>query len=247
MTKSRDAFRTISEVAEWLDTPAHVLRFWESKFTQVKPVKRAGGRRYYRPQDMELLAGIKALLHDDGMTIKGAQKLLREKGIKHVSEMGRSLDEDDALGSAPALEAEPAVAEDRAAPAPPEAAPATATGPGVPPPAEVTPPHVDPGHAPGPDTPGADNVGQLTTAPETADPAPAADDSDRDDPEETPAAASLAGIPDDPADSDGKARSRFMRLLRRIPEPERQLQARAAEITPLLDRMQALRDRLDQR
>lgn len=87
MSKSADAFRTISEVAEWLDTPAHVLRFWESKFTQVKPVKRAGGRRYYRPADMRLLGGIKKLLHDDGMTIKGVQKVLREQGIKHVSSL----------------------------------------------------------------------------------------------------------------------------------------------------------------
>ena len=90
MAKAKDAFRTISEVAEWLDTPTHVLRFWESKFSQIKPVKGAGGRRYYRPRDMELLGGIKQLLHEDGMTIKGAQKLLREKGIKHVSALGRS-------------------------------------------------------------------------------------------------------------------------------------------------------------
>lgn len=88
MSKSRDAFRTISEVSDALDTPAHVLRFWESKFAQVKPVKRAGGRRYYRPGDLDLLAGIKKLLHDDGMTIKGAQKLLREQGVKHVSSLG---------------------------------------------------------------------------------------------------------------------------------------------------------------
>ncbi|MEM9580593.1 MAG: MerR family transcriptional regulator [Pseudomonadota bacterium] len=94
MSKSRDAFRTISEVADWLDTPAHVLRFWESKFTQVKPVKRAGGRRYYRPADMLLLGGIKKLLHDDGLTIKGAQKLLREHGVKHVSGLSQPLDED---------------------------------------------------------------------------------------------------------------------------------------------------------
>ncbi|WP_223877869.1 MerR family transcriptional regulator [Histidinibacterium aquaticum] len=86
--KSRDAFRTISEVAEWLDTPAHVLRFWESKFPQIKPVKRAGGRRYYRPDDMALLAGIKTLLHEQGLTIKGAQKLLREKGVRHVASLG---------------------------------------------------------------------------------------------------------------------------------------------------------------
>ncbi|MGR3320675.1 MAG: MerR family transcriptional regulator [Pseudooceanicola sp.] len=73
MAKSADAFRTISEVADWLGTPAHVLRFWESKFTQVKPVKRAGGRRYYRPADMELLGGIKQLLHEEGMTIKASR------------------------------------------------------------------------------------------------------------------------------------------------------------------------------
>lgn len=99
MGKSKDAFRTISEVADWLDTQAHVLRFWESKFTQVKPVKRAGGRRYYRPADMRLLGGIKKLLHDDGMTIKGAQKLLREKGVKHVSALSPPLDDevDDAV------------------------------------------------------------------------------------------------------------------------------------------------------
>ncbi len=95
MAKSPDAFRTISEVAEWLDTQAHVLRFWESKFTQVKPVKRAGGRRYYRPQDMLLLGGIKTLLHDDGMTIKGAQKLLREKGVKFVSGLSQPLEGGD--------------------------------------------------------------------------------------------------------------------------------------------------------
>lgn len=85
MAKSRDAFRTISEVSDWLETPAHVLRFWESRFSQIKPVKRAGGRRYYRPVDMELLGGIKRLLHDDGITIKGVQKILREKGVKYVA------------------------------------------------------------------------------------------------------------------------------------------------------------------
>ncbi|WP_241962887.1 MerR family transcriptional regulator [Thalassorhabdomicrobium marinisediminis] len=91
MSKSRDAFRTISEVSEALDTPAHVLRFWESKFTQVKPVKRAGGRRYYRPADLNLLAGIKKLLHDDGLTIKGAQKLLREEGVRKIAKVGEAL------------------------------------------------------------------------------------------------------------------------------------------------------------
>jgi len=85
MEKSPEAFRTISEVAELLDTPAHVLRFWESRFPQIRPVKRAGGRRYYRPGDVALLSGIKRLLHDDGMTIRGVQKILREHGVRHVA------------------------------------------------------------------------------------------------------------------------------------------------------------------
>ena len=90
--KSREAFRTISEVAEWLDVPTHVLRFWESRFSQIKPVKRAGGRRYYRPSDMRIIGGVKTLLHDQGMTIRGVQKLFREEGIKHVSSYSPRLD-----------------------------------------------------------------------------------------------------------------------------------------------------------
>jgi DNA-binding transcriptional MerR regulator len=93
MPKSPDAFRTISEVAEWLGIQAHVLRFWESKFTQIKPIKRAGGRRYYRPADMLLLGGIKRMLHDDGLTIKGVQKVLREEGMNYVAAMSGPLDE----------------------------------------------------------------------------------------------------------------------------------------------------------
>ncbi len=93
MGKSPDAFRTISEVAEWLGIQAHVLRFWESKFAQVKPVKRAGGRRYYRPADMALLGGIKKLLHEDGLTIKGVQKILREQGAGFVSAQSAALDD----------------------------------------------------------------------------------------------------------------------------------------------------------
>ena len=80
VTKSPGAFRTISEVASELEVPQHVLRFWESKFNQVRPLKRGGGRRYYRPEDVELLRRIRALLYDDGYTIKGVQKLLRENG-----------------------------------------------------------------------------------------------------------------------------------------------------------------------
>lgn len=111
MAKSREAFRTISEVSDLLETPAHVLRFWESRFSQIKPVKRAGGRRYYRPSDLQLLAGIRQLLHDDGLTIKGVQKILREKGLKHVSGLADLALEDDA-GSDEALaetKAEPSV------------------------------------------------------------------------------------------------------------------------------------------
>ncbi|WP_176085205.1 MerR family transcriptional regulator [Martelella sp. HB161492] len=88
MDKSPEAFRTISEVAEELDLPQHVLRFWETRFTQVKPMKRGGGRRYYRPEDVELLQGIRHLLYDHGYTIKGVQKLLRTNGNKFVTAVG---------------------------------------------------------------------------------------------------------------------------------------------------------------
>ncbi len=84
-SKSPEAFRTISEVAAELDVPPHVLRFWESKFAQVKPLKRGGRRRYYRPEDVELLRGIRTLLYNDGYTIRGVQKVLREKGVKGLA------------------------------------------------------------------------------------------------------------------------------------------------------------------
>jgi len=90
--KSPHAFRTISEVAVELDIPQHVLRFWESRFAQVRPVKRAGGRRYYRPEDIDLLRGIRILLYREGFTIKGAQRIMREKGPRHVAELGRTPD-----------------------------------------------------------------------------------------------------------------------------------------------------------
>jgi DNA-binding transcriptional MerR regulator len=88
MDKSPDAFRTISEVAEELDLPQHVLRFWETRFSQIKPMKRGGGRRYYRPQDVELIKGIRFMLYDQGYTIKGVQKLLKENGIHFVVAIG---------------------------------------------------------------------------------------------------------------------------------------------------------------
>ncbi len=92
MKKSADAFRTISEVASWLDTETHVLRFWESKFSQIKPVKRAGGRRYYRPKDMLIIGGIKKLLHEDGITIKGTQRIIKEKGLNYISDLSPPLE-----------------------------------------------------------------------------------------------------------------------------------------------------------
>ena len=83
--KSPDAFRTISEAAEELDLPQHVLRFWETRFSTIKPLKRGGGRRYYRPEDVLLLKGIRHLLYDQGFTIKGVQRILKEQGARHVA------------------------------------------------------------------------------------------------------------------------------------------------------------------
>ncbi len=85
MTKSPDAFRTISEASDELGVPQHVLRFWETKFTFIKPMKRAGGRRLYRPADMAVLRGVKTLLHDEGVTIRGVQKLYREQGMARIT------------------------------------------------------------------------------------------------------------------------------------------------------------------
>jgi DNA-binding transcriptional MerR regulator len=82
--KSPEAFRTISEVSKVLSLPQHVLRFWETKFSQIKPIKRGGGRRYYRPEDVDLLKGIKSLLYNDGYTIRGVQKVIKENGAKKI-------------------------------------------------------------------------------------------------------------------------------------------------------------------
>jgi DNA-binding transcriptional MerR regulator len=89
LDKAPDAFRTISEVAEDLDVPQHVLRFWESRFNQIRPMKRAGGRRYYRADDIDLLRGIRHLLYGDGYTIKGVQKLIKENGVRALIDVGR--------------------------------------------------------------------------------------------------------------------------------------------------------------
>src|SRR6478609_10497036 len=88
MAKGPEAFRTISEAADELHVPQHVLRFWETKFSFIKPMKRAGGRRFYRPADIAVLRGVRRLLHDEGYTIKGVQKLHRELGVKHLVAAG---------------------------------------------------------------------------------------------------------------------------------------------------------------
>ena len=90
MDKAPDAFRTISEVAGELDIPQHVLRFWETRFAQIKPMKRSGGRRYYRPDDVDLLKGIRRLLYGEGYTIRGVQRILKEHGIKSVQSLADS-------------------------------------------------------------------------------------------------------------------------------------------------------------
>jgi DNA-binding transcriptional MerR regulator len=103
MEKSPDAFRTISEAAEELSLPQHVLRFWETRFSTIKPMKRGGGRRYYRPEDVLLLKGIRHLLYDQGFTIKGVQRILKDQGARFVAGIGEGgsaaalvkLDEDD--------------------------------------------------------------------------------------------------------------------------------------------------------
>src|ERR1700742_733583 len=87
--KTPEGFCTISEAATQPYVPQHVLRFWESRFAQIRPVKRAGGRRYYRPEDIDLLKGIRALLYSDGLTIRGVQKILKERGLRHVADLGR--------------------------------------------------------------------------------------------------------------------------------------------------------------
>lgn len=88
MAKSPNAFRTISEAADEVGAPQHVLRFWETKFSFITPLKRAGGRRFYRPQDVVLLKAVKRLLHEDGLTIKGVQRLHREQGLKRLAAYG---------------------------------------------------------------------------------------------------------------------------------------------------------------
>ncbi len=108
--KSPDAFRTISEAAEELGVPQHVLRFWETRFAQIKPMKRAGGRRYYRPADVDLLKGISGLLYKEGYTIRGVQKILKEEGPSHLVALGRGSVKPGSAGHEPGSAASPASA-----------------------------------------------------------------------------------------------------------------------------------------
>jgi len=125
LDKAPEAFRTISEVAEDLDLPQHVLRFWETRFTQIKPMKRGGGRRYYRPEDVDLLRGIRLLLYGEGFTIRGVQRLLKDKGVAFVAAAGQNgsvqtvaaeRGEDDAAprrrGRAPQVRQEPSLGDE---------------------------------------------------------------------------------------------------------------------------------------
>ena len=101
MEKSIDAFRTISEAAEELDVPQHVLRFWETRFSQIRPMKRGGGRRYYRPEDMDLLRTIRSLLYGEGYTIRGVQRLLKERGVRAVLALNAASEAVDPTQSLP--------------------------------------------------------------------------------------------------------------------------------------------------
>ena len=139
MNKAPEAFRTISEVADGLDVPQHVLRFWETRFTQIRPMKRGGGRRYYRPNDVDLLNGIRQLLYGEGYTIRGVQRILRDHGVAHVTAIGRGEIRAEPEAQA-AREAEPeAKAEGHAAPpapviaeaAPPPELPSQSSGPSL--------------------------------------------------------------------------------------------------------------------
>ena len=109
MAKGPDAFRTISEAADELSVPQHVLRFWETKFSFIKPMKRAGGRRFYRPSDIAILRGVRRLLHEEGYTIKGVQRLHREQGIKRLISAANGL----AVSAAPTLVSQPTISTPR--------------------------------------------------------------------------------------------------------------------------------------
>jgi DNA-binding transcriptional MerR regulator len=236
MVKAREAFRTISEVAEWLDTPTHVLRFWETKFSQIRPVKGAGGRRYYRPSDMDLLAGIKQLLHEDGLTIKGTQKLLRDKGVKYVAALGPRVA--GATDDADLPEVTLLADQGDAVPDIDDALP-DQTEP-LPEPDDVLPDHMDALH---------DQIAEIAPQPLAAPPAqpqPALVQESPPPPVQTAlpfddiAPPRLAVFPAPPSElPDVPAR-----LIGRAPRRAGALHAQATRIAPLLARLDAVRDRM---
>lgn len=255
MAKSRDAFRTISEVADWLDTPAHVLRFWESKFSQVRPVKRAGGRRYYRPDDMRLLGGIKILLHERGLTIKGVQKLLREDGVASVTALVPDIIAEDASGAIlPMRDVTPV----EVAPQPPEISPEPTPEPASEPapepdaePAGAAPvpswlrPSEDAAPAPADPSPAQPGLFQSTAAqaPEAPDETPSEPPTDDLEVLPDPEAPAPVAIPQsaqtDPADADFAADGG---LLSAVLDARPGLQGRASDLAPLASRLAVLRD-----
>jgi|GEM_PF-815928 len=225
--KSADAFRTISEVSDLIGTPAHVLRFWETKFGQIRPVKRAGGRRYYRPADVALIDGIRRLLHDDGMTIRGVQKILREKGQRHVMGLSRF-----AEGLAGAAQHPPAGAQaDATAPATAVDAPddgpaqdaASGAAPGTSEDAAAMPePKPDP-EPEAPELPFGDPPRTVASATAAADPAEG-DAAGSDDAPKAPATA------EPPAPASDRPVSALLRGFR----PDAAQRARLAELEPRL-------------
>jgi DNA-binding transcriptional MerR regulator len=234
MDKSPDAFRTISEVADWLGVPTHVLRFWESRFNQIKPVKRAGGRRYYRPADMALLGGIKQLLHEDGLTIRGVQKVLREQGVKHVAGLSPPLD-----GEAPDADAAEA------------AAPTTGAGEGGTPDAAPPAEAAEAAETPDPDA-------ALLRFPFLDDPAESKPRADAPQDQAAPTrpapaqpqdggaapAAFAADVPDhDPADEDPSIPIRGAAPLVTAPGMTARLVRRREELAAIRDRLAALQAR----
>ena len=122
LAKSQDAFRTISEASLELDVPQHVLRHWEDTFGQIRPMRRAGGRRYYRPVDLDVLRGVRALLYDARYSTRGVQKIFRDQGVKYVAELGRLAAAGQPLNIAPLVQ------DDQGEAAPPSASPTQDSG-----------------------------------------------------------------------------------------------------------------------
>ena len=240
MSKSPDAFRTISEVAEWLGVQPHVLRFWESKFSQVKPVKRAGGRRYSRPDDMALLGGIKVLLHEEGLTIKGAQKLMREKGLRYVMDLAAPV----GGGTAEVVEV------DVVKPVLIAEAPAPETTGADQPPAETEAPFTEAEPAEEParilSFPKSAQEDEAVSEPAVSEPVP--------EPEPDSATAALLGaLAGDRPEAAPAEDSRSGSVARRpllgplVAAPPEALRARAAELAPLVGRLSSLAGRMSPR